>query len=91
MSHTPLFRLYCFHPHDPARRGWHLAEVDPANPKRILRFVKQRRSRLLKAREQWRGQDGALASQQQLLLTSRLLDLDERARIAALFGPLGVR
>ena len=91
MSEVPVLRLYCFSPQDPARRSWHLAEIDPAQPGRILRFVKQRRSRLVRVREHWRRCGGPLASQQENLLTSRLAELEARSRLAAMMGPLGVR
>jgi len=88
MSNQTVLRLFMFHAEDPARSCWHLAEVDSANPGRILRFVKQSRTRLFRARDQWRRLGGPLSTQQDTLLSRRLSELDAHARIAALIASI---
>lgn len=88
MSDQTVLRLFVFHAGDPPRSCWHLAEVDAANPGRILRFVKQPRTRLIQARDQWRRRGGPLSTQQDTLLGMRLAELDARARFAALMASI---
>jgi len=101
MSDTPTLRLFRF-----ARPGttpcWHLAEVEPTNPKRIVRFVKQSRTALQDVRRAWGrtadrnpgGRDdgpGPLARAQVVLLEQRITELAARAALNELLGELNLR
>ena len=101
MSDTPTLRMFRF-----ARPGttpcWHLAEVDPTNPKRIVRFVKQSRTALQDARRAWGrtadrhpgGKDdapGPQARAQVVLLERRIAHLAARAALNEFLGELDLR
>ncbi len=101
MSDTPTLRLFRF-----SRPGtipcWHLAEVDPKNPKRIVRFVKQSRTALTEARRAWQriatgspggGKDGpgAIARAQTVLIERRIAELAARSALNELLGELRLK
>ena len=99
MSDTPTLRMFRF-----ARPGttpcWHLAEVDPTNPKRIVRYVKQSRTALHDARRAWGrtadrnagGKDGDPGPRAQVvLLEQRIAQLAARAALNELLDELDLR
>ncbi len=99
MSDTPTLRLLRL-----ARPGktpcWHLAETDPRNPKRVVRFVKQSQAALHEARRAWERtaarspgdkQEGPGAQAQVALLERRIAELAARAALNELLGELDLR
>lgn len=91
MSHdTPRLRLILF-----ARPGkepcWHLAEMDPARPGRIVRFVRQGRSVLQQTLQSWSRSDGKQAKMQVALIERRIAELAARAALNKLLAELDLK
>ena len=101
MSDTPTLRLFRF-ARPRTTPCWHLAEVDPGNPKRIVRFVKQSRTALHDARRAWNrladrnpggtgDEPGPQARAQVALLERRIAALAARSALNELLGELDLR
>jgi len=90
MSHTPRLKLFRFA--RPRKEPcWHLAEMDPARPGRIVRFVRQGRAVLLETLRDWSRSDDKQAKAQVALLERRIAERAARAALNKLLADLDLK